>query len=142
MSAAFDTINRNKLLIILSDIVNDDELRIIRFLLGNTVINMKINRATWQCCFTANTGTPQGDGLSPVLFIVHLENALRDVRLQPEHEFLPPEVECTDDIDFVSLKEFRNADDIQASTKRQHQQDWIQRDWNDLLEMVSRGDPL
>ena len=41
---------------------------------------------------SANTGTPQGDGLSLVLFIVYLENALRDVRLQPEHVFLPPEV--------------------------------------------------
>ena len=114
MSAAFDTINRIKLLHILSDIVNEDDLRIIRFLLSNTVINMKINGATQQHSFTANTGTPQGDGLSPVLFIVYLENALRDVRLQLEHEFLPPEVACADDVDFISMKKIQRCWDIQA----------------------------
>ena len=38
MSAAFDTINRNKLLHTLSDIINEYELRMIRFLRSNTVM--------------------------------------------------------------------------------------------------------
>ena len=46
MSAAIDTINRYKLLHILGDIVNEDELWIMGFLLNNTVINMKINGTT------------------------------------------------------------------------------------------------
>ena len=41
------------------------------------------------------------------------KNALRDVRLQPEHEFLPPEVAYADDVDFISMTEYRNVDDIQ-----------------------------
>ena len=120
MSAAFDTINRKELLNILSDIVDEDGLRIVRFLLSNTVINMKMNGATQHHSFTANTGTPQGDGLSPVLFIVYLEKALRDVRLQPDHVLLPSEVAYADDVDFVTLKEHRDVDDIQTKL-RPHQ---------------------
>ena len=72
---------------------------------------MKIDGGTRQHSFTANTGTPQDDGLSPVPFTFYLENALRDVHLQPEHEFLPP-----DDVDFISMKEYRNVDDIQTNS--------------------------
>ena len=46
MTAAFDTIDRNQLLNIIATIVNEDELRIIRFLLSNTKINTRINGAT------------------------------------------------------------------------------------------------
>ena len=106
MSVAFS----NKLLYILSHIVNEDGLRITRFLLSNTVINMKINGATEQHSFTANTGTHQGDALSPAFSIVYLENVLRNVRFQPEHEFLPPEVAYADDVD-------RDVDDFQAKVQ-------------------------
>ena len=46
MTAAFDTIDRNQLLNIIAIIVNEDELRIISFLLSNTKINTRINGAT------------------------------------------------------------------------------------------------
>ncbi|GFR77374.1 very-long-chain enoyl-CoA reductase [Elysia marginata] len=64
MSAAFDTINRETLLKILEDIVNEDEHRIIRFLLSNTIIDTKIIGATEKKPFFSNVGTPQGDSLS------------------------------------------------------------------------------
>ncbi|GFO19390.1 very-long-chain enoyl-coa reductase [Plakobranchus ocellatus] len=80
MSAAFDTINRTKLLEILRDIIDEDELRIIRFLLSETTIDVKINGANDPMPFTTNIGTLQVDSLSPVLFIVYLEHALRDIR--------------------------------------------------------------
>ena len=35
------------------------------------------------------------------------------MRLTPEHKFLPPEVAYADDVDFLSLKEFRDVNDIQ-----------------------------
>ncbi|GFS27139.1 LOW QUALITY PROTEIN: very-long-chain enoyl-CoA reductase [Elysia marginata] len=78
MSAAFDTINRETLLKILEDIVNEDEHRIIRFLLSNTIINTKIIGATEKKPFFSNVGTPQGDSLSPVLFTIYLEHALKE----------------------------------------------------------------
>ena len=46
MSSAFDTIDRQTLLDILREIVEEDELRIIRFLLSDTIINTRINGAT------------------------------------------------------------------------------------------------
>ncbi|KAK3797961.1 hypothetical protein RRG08_018765 [Elysia crispata] len=80
MSAAFDTIDRQILLDITERIVEEDELRIIRFLLSDTVINTRINGATKERPFVSNIGTPQGDSLSPILFSIYLENALKEGR--------------------------------------------------------------
>ena len=60
--------------------VEEDELRIIRFLLSDTIINTRINGATKEKPFESNIGSPQGDSLSPVLFSIYLENALKEVR--------------------------------------------------------------
>ena len=118
MSAAFDTINRNQLLDILENIIEEGELRIVRFL-SNTKINMKVNGATEHHSFLANTGTPQGDGLSPVLFIIYLENALRDVRTTPEHNEVPPEIAYADDVEFISLTGYRDVEKIQEKLRPQ-----------------------
>ena len=80
MSAAFDTINRHELLEILKDIIEEDEVRIIQYLLSETTLNVKIDGAETKRPFTSNIGTPQGDSLSPVLFIIYLEHALKDIR--------------------------------------------------------------
>ena len=107
MSAAFDTINREILLSILAEIVEEDELRLIQFLLSNTQINTRINKADTRAPFTSNVGTPQGDGLSPVLFTVYLEHALknaRDIIGQPKtrlEQLIPREIAYADDVDFV-----------------------------------------
>ena len=103
MSAAFDTIDRTELLDTLKDIVNDDELRIIQFLLSKTTIHVKVNGTDKKLPFTTNIGTPQGDSLSPVLFIVYLENALRETRKTEENTkpTPPKEVIYADDIDFI-----------------------------------------
>ena len=59
--------------------------------------------------FVSNIGTPQRDSLSPVLFSVYLENALKEVRTilpRPTNELektLPTEIAYTDDVDFVGL---------------------------------------
>ncbi|RUS79206.1 hypothetical protein EGW08_013035 [Elysia chlorotica] len=57
MSAAFDTIDRDILLQIVKDIVEEDELRLIQFLLSNTHINTRINNADINAPFTSNVGT-------------------------------------------------------------------------------------
>ncbi|GFS17897.1 LINE-1 reverse transcriptase homolog [Elysia marginata] len=80
MSAAFDTIDRTLLLKTLREIINEDELRIVQFLLSKTTLDVKINGTNTTQLFTTNVGTPQGDSLSPVLCIVYLENALRNDR--------------------------------------------------------------
>ncbi|KAK3713292.1 hypothetical protein RRG08_043873 [Elysia crispata] len=99
-------------------IVEEDELRIIRFLLSDTVINTRINGATKERPFVSNIGTPQGDSLSPVLFSVYLENALKEVRTilpRPTNKLektLPTEIAYADDVDFVGLN-FVDTEEVQ-----------------------------
>ena len=92
MTAEFDTIDRNQLLnIMVATIVNEDELRIIRFLLSNTKTKT----------FISNVGTPQRHSLSPVLFIVYLEHDLKEVRIALPRTIVKYEKEIPDDVDFI-----------------------------------------
>ena len=120
MSAAFDIIDRDILMQILKDVVEEDELRLIQFLLNNTHINTRINNADINAPFTSNVGTPQGDGLSPVLFTTYLEHALKEVRTvigkpkSPLEEKIPREIAYADDVDFVGL-EYIDIDTVQRT---------------------------
>ena len=79
LSRAFDTIRRDKLLEVLQSFLDEPELRMIRFLLAATSLEPRLY--TGDChAFASTIGTPQGDSLSPVLFTVYLEAALRDLR--------------------------------------------------------------
>ena len=113
MSAAFDTVNRQKLIKILETILDEDEIRIIQFLLSNTTISIRANGATKQMPFISNIGVPQGDGLSPVLFTIYLEAALREARPTPQDSIIPSELAYADDVDFVSKEEHVNVENIQ-----------------------------
>jgi hypothetical protein len=79
LSKAFDCINRAKLLHVLQEILPKDSYRTIHYLLSTTALQVRIgnNLSEW---FSTTIGTPQGDALSPVLFIVYLEAALRHHR--------------------------------------------------------------
>ena len=107
MSAAFDTINRHHLLDIVKSIVNEDEHRLLQFLLSGTVIDTRKNDTSTSKLFTSNVGTPQGDSLSPALFTIYLEHALKEVRPtlpRPTTSFeeeIPNEVAYVDDVDFI-----------------------------------------
>ena len=84
MSSAFDTIRREKLLEILKNILDEDEIRMIRFLLTNTTLEIKMANVKTKP-FESNMGSPQGDGLSGVLFTVYFEVSLIKVRLSIEY---------------------------------------------------------
>ena len=110
MSRAFDTIDREKLMIILKQEVQleEDELRICQSLLANTNLKVKLGEAISDP-FETTIGTPQGDGLSPILFAVYLESALREVRAEAckwprpdDDKGLPLEALYADDSDFIS----------------------------------------
>ena len=119
MSAAFDTISRSLLLDILKGIIHTDEIRMIQFLLSNTAIYPKIQGATNNKHFISNSGTPQGDCLNPILFVIYLEHALKSLRnsiSKPNSQLgyiLPPELIYADDIDFVA-PDFTNIDMTQV----------------------------
>ena len=124
MSSAFDTTDRQTLLDILREIIEEDELGIISFLLSDTIINTRINGATKEKPFESNIGSPQGDTLSPVLFSIYLENALKEVRTvlpRPTSDFekknLPTETAYADDVDFIGL-EFADIAEVQKTLKK------------------------
>ena len=71
MSKAFDSVDRGKLLRQLNDIIEEDELHIIKILVEDVVLQVR-NRETVGEKFVTNLGVPQGDCLSPMLFILYL----------------------------------------------------------------------
>ena len=102
LSRAFDTVNRDKLLSVLEPLLDDDEIRLIRLLLRDTMLSLRLGNRLLSP-FESNTGTPQGDSLSPVLFVVYLEAALRDLasQLDVPHDLLADMIVYADDADFV-----------------------------------------
>ncbi|KAG6623384.1 putative EndonucleaseReverse transcriptase [Phytophthora cinnamomi] len=102
LSRAFDTIDRAKLMDVLRSFLDDDEVRLIQLLLADTTLSLRSGSTTLNP-FTSNLGTPQGDSLSPVLFIVYLEAALRDLAdsLDVGRAFLDDMIVYADDADFV-----------------------------------------
>ena len=80
MSAALDTIKR---LTILNLLVNagctEDEVRLVRFLLSNTMLRVKVNNAL-SAEFESLFGAFQGDCLSGCLFTLLLAAALNHLR--------------------------------------------------------------
>ena len=108
MSRAFDTISRTKMMNILRvDVgLEDDELRMCQLLLANTTLQVRLEEVLSNP-FKTTIGTPQGDGLSPILFIIYLERALKDVRNKAppkpiEDKDIPSEAIYADDTDFIS----------------------------------------
>ena len=106
MSRAFDTIRSDKLLTVLETFVNDSELRLIRMLLAETTLQPILKRGMGST-FATTIGTPQGDSLSPVLFVIYLEAALRDLRHnlpnRPREDInMPHYIAYADDVDYIS----------------------------------------
>ena len=118
MSSAFDTIDRSKLIEVCATFLDEDEVRIIRALLSNT--SLKLHCGAHSQTIPTLVGSPQGDGLSPTLFVVYLEAALRDVRAALE--IVTPrnlsELAYADDVDFIfnQLTEAESNHDTIADT--------------------------
>jgi hypothetical protein len=86
LSKAFDCLDREELLRIFRDEVGatEDEMRILRTLLADTSLRTRIGKMTGQS-FATTIGTPQGDALSPCLFLVYFEFVMRTL----DHRFPP-----------------------------------------------------
>ena len=103
MSKAFDCVDRGKFLFILEGLVDIDSQRMARMLMAGTTLRV-VTRGKLGKAFPTTMGCPQGDGLSPVIFTVYLEAAMREVRaldcaLYSHHI---GEFSYADDVDFVS----------------------------------------
>ena len=84
MSKAFDTVQRNSLVKQLRSILEEDELHIIKILLTDVKLKVRIGKEMGEEIIT-NIGVPQGDCLSPILFTLYLANALND-EVQHQHK--------------------------------------------------------
>jgi hypothetical protein len=77
--------------------------------------------------FKVNFGSPQGDSVSPIIFTIYLEFALRQLRQtykKPKVDrLMPPEICYADDVDFISMSS-EHIKDIQAKVPIEL------KDWN------------
>ena len=99
MTPAFDTIQRQRMMDIYSNIANEDQRRMIRALMTGTTLEIKTLDHTNQKSFESNVGSPQGDGISGKNFTLFLESALSDAReklfMRSEYDYsLPPPTEA------------------------------------------------
>ena len=108
MSSAFDTIKRSTILRLLEDAgCSEDDVRLVRLLLANTTIKVRVNSET-SAEFVSTDGSFQGDSFSGALFTLTLAGALTHVRAvvpgRPNPPIsdtgLPLEWEYSDDTDF------------------------------------------
>ena len=110
MSSAFDTIKRSTIINLIVDAgCTNDDARLVRFLLSNTVLKVRIN-SVLSAEFISTLGSFQGDSLSGCLFTLVLAGALYHLRsLIPfRHSIpydpislMPIESEYADDVDFI-----------------------------------------
>ena len=109
LESAFDTIKRSTILRLLVDAgCSDDDVRLVRLLLANTCIRVRVNNAT-SAEFVSTNGSFQGDSLSGALFTLTLAAGLNHVRVVvPERpnppisdQGMPLEWEYSDDTDFL-----------------------------------------
>ena len=98
--------------------MEEDEIRILRYLLSKTTLQVRIKGAT-TTPFVSNIGSPQGDAVSGPLFTLYFEHFLRLFReeinrvpinieeinqkwLEKRRSNLPKELTYADDCDFLT----------------------------------------
>ena len=115
MSAAFDTIRRKKIIEIVKTFLDEDEVRMLQYLLAETSFEIRMENVNVEKQ-ESNIGTPQGDALSGNLFTIYFEYALRKLRAKLEVNkssnsitsikqikiSIPEEIIYADDADFLT----------------------------------------
>jgi len=103
LSKAFDSLDRGTMIRILEEygLAGEDELRIISFLLSETTLMVKVGSSISEV-FKTMIGTPQGDALSPILFLIYLEHILRRHRRRNILAANEIEMAYADDIQYVT----------------------------------------
>jgi len=77
MSKAFDNVSRENLINDLKEILQEDELHIVKLLITQVNLQVRNNNTTGEK-FQTSKGIPQEDCLSPILFIYYLAETLKD----------------------------------------------------------------
>ena len=99
-------------------ILDEDELQMVQFRLKDTKLQTKMPDIE-PTTFITSIGSPQGDGLSGVLFNIYFQNSLRKSKeeidkISPElpttvrHQNPTNELQYADQADFITKDEQRN----------------------------------
>jgi hypothetical protein len=127
-SRAYDCINIKLLLHIFENVIKIelDELRILKYLITGVTAYIKINK-TIGGGFGFNTGIPQGDSLSPCLWIVYLQYILNDYYEKKSFKWNFHN-EYADDVDWIRI---HNKSDLNKNN------DGIKKIFNEELEEIN-----
>ena len=156
MTSAFDTINRNELIKIAEQFMNEDEIRILHILLTDTTLEIKMRGAKTKP-FISNIGSPQGDRASGPCFTTYLENSLRKIREKLENEpiqieeineywiekrnsCLPNELIYADDCDFVTEEESIQKATLKIATDVLKENNLLVNEGKTEVTILKRGD--
>ena len=89
LSKAFDTINRETLINDLKNILEPDEVHMMKILLEGVQYQIKVGNTIGDA-FQTNTGSPQGDCLSAILFAFYLAATLEYEVHMKHHQYALP----------------------------------------------------
>ena len=118
MTKAFDTNNREHLYILLSDILDPDELSIMNILLKDLTLQVKNNKTKGQT-LTINLRIPQRNCLSAILSSIYLSNTLPakipthlyDHNYHIAHSIFPTPIEHLHDHNYCIKQDNNNITD-------------------------------
>ena len=102
MSKAFDTIDRKTLLNELGEILNQDEVHLMKLLLS---VNLSVRIGDTGDRFATDTGAPQGDCLSALEFTFYLAKTLEGTSTSLQPPEISVNMEYADDMSRASTDE-------------------------------------
>ena len=117
MSKAFDTVRRHELFKILREVLDHDELHMMKILVESVKLKVKIGNEIGNGIYT-NIDIPQDDCLSPIFFIVYLAEALKPIlqnnsieeqKSGADHKFIINQ-QYADDISWITNVEILKED--------------------------------
>jgi len=149
MSKAFDTVERGKLFEILQTVLADDELHLMKILIKDVQLQVRVGNTTGSSIMT-NIGVPQGDCLSPILFTLYLAVALKSTEkidnTPQDHNYAKPKLTGEDHLpnhlkdhgyainhDIYLEIDQQYADDISWITTAEHKIEYIKKHTPDQL---------